>query len=179
MQSIPSNTLFARVQSQINKKGNLGSYLNGSVTINDQVNQKGKGKQSSPETPLGPAVEPNSATQTMCSTQQNSFFHNAGGPLADTQSRAGLITGGGTVKLKPPLSTGNFSKQGFRTQTPLAIAPSRRESVDGSNNFRVQTAKGIRSNAFINFGTQSQSSTQMMTHVGTQSRLATASKKMI
>lgn len=96
-------------------------------------------------------------------------------------SRIGLISGGGgTVKLKPPLSTGNFSKQGFRTQTPLAGGPSRRESADtGSNNFRVQTAKGIRSNAFINFGSQSQSSTQMMTHVGTQSRLATASKKMI
>lgn len=89
----------------------------------------------------------------MCSTQQNSLFHNAGaGPLAETMSRVGLISGGGTVKLKPPLSTGNFSKQGYRTQTPLAGGPSGRESVDGINNFRVQTAKGIRSNAFINFG---------------------------
>jgi hypothetical protein len=48
----------------------------------------------------------------------------------------------------------------------MGTGENRRESNEG-NNFRVQTAKGIRSNAFINFGLQSQSSTQMMTQVGT------------
>ena len=81
----------------------------------------------------------------------------SGGDIKGSQSQ---------IKLKPPLSMANLKETDSknRSNTPIGGAASLQQKFSGTmshNNFRLQTAKGIRSSAFINFSQQSTSAAQI------------------